>query len=102
MKIPVLIVLTLGVAAPQSAPPGSKGAASPVGYLLNKQICLDGVINTVEKPFLHMGEVCSLFVVSLPLAPEDAQLLTGNATEDDQLLSRMHIQYLNSTTFQVM
>jgi hypothetical protein len=81
----------------------SEGAASSVGYLSNKQICLDGVINTVETPFLEIsGEACSLFVVGLPLAPEDAQLLAGNAAEDDHLLSRMRVQYLSAITFRTM
>jgi Trypsin-like peptidase domain len=77
------------------------GTTSSVGFLANKQICLDGVANTVETPFLEIGGACSLFVVSLPLAPEDAKLLEGDLPEDDELLMRMQIQWANATTFHI-
>ena len=73
----------------------SGGGASLARFLSNKQICLDGVVNTVETPFLQVGGACTLFVVSLPLAPEDAQLLSGNSPEDDELLSRMQVQWMS-------
>src|SRR5271167_3334629 len=90
----ILCALLIGFAeartAAQSAPPRkdipaiSKAANGAAGYFSNKLICLDGVVNTVETPFLHLDSGgCTLFVVRFPLSPEDADLLTGRIPKDD-------------------
>ncbi len=79
----------------------SEGRPSSNGFLSNSEICLDGLINTVETPFLYLGKGCSKFVVSLPLAPEDAKLLEGNLSEDDELLMRMDSQQINVTQLHI-
>jgi len=79
----------------------SEGGTSSKGFLSNSEICLDGLINTVETPFLYLAKSCTKFVVSLPLAPEDARLLEGNLPEDDELLMRMDIQQMNVTQLHI-
>jgi hypothetical protein len=81
---------------------GSEDAASSTGFLSNKQVCLDGVIHTVETSFMYIGQACVYFVVQFPLAPEDAQLLEGHSPEDDELLKQMQVQSLSALSLQLM
>jgi hypothetical protein len=74
------------------------GAASSAGFLSDKQICLDGVINTVETPFMHLDRGCTWFVVRFPLSPEDTDLLAGRSAKDDELMLKMQVQSMNATT----
>lgn len=78
-----------------------EGGTASKGFLTNSEICLDGLINTVETPFLYLGKSCTKFVVSLPLGPEDAKLLEGNLPEDDELLMRMDVQQMNVTQLHI-
>jgi len=79
----------------------NRDGVSSTGFLSKKQICLDGMLNTVETgPFTYLpGGACTLFVVRLPLAPEDARLLEGRLPEDDELLGKMEIQWGNAITY---
>lgn len=80
----------------------SQGAPSSARFIANRQICLDGVINTVETPFMQLGEGCTFFVVGLPLSPEDAQLLEGHSPEDDELLEAMRVQWMGALNMRLM
>jgi hypothetical protein len=79
-------------------------AGSSTGFLSRKEICLDGMINTVETgPFTYLpGRACTLFVVRLPLTAEDAQLLEGRSPEDDGLLGAMEIEWGNAIEIQLV
>jgi Trypsin-like peptidase domain len=76
----------------------SEGGTPSKGFLSNSKICLDGLINTIETPFLYLGKSCKEFVVSLPLAPADAELLEGNDPKDGDLLAKMQIDFMNATS----
>jgi len=81
----------------------SAGGPSSAKFIANRQICLDGLIDTVEMPFREIGgEACQHFVLSLPISPEDAQMLEGHSPEDDELLLRMQVAFINATTFRAL